>query len=106
MAITTTKVQPVNDTLDPIARGTLALNDPQKLLVVGGALAGFVMLIYLFGTQPMAQPLLFIIGLLLGYTLFHARFGFTSAFRRLMSVGNGQAMRSHMLMLAVAVSLF
>ncbi|WP_265090654.1 YeeE/YedE family protein [Psychrobacter alimentarius] len=106
MAITTTKVQPVNDTLDPIARGTLELNDPQKLLVVGGALAGFVMLIYLFGTQPMAQPLLFIIGLLLGYTLFHARFGFTSAFRRLMSVGNGQAMRSHMLMLAVAVSLF
>lgn len=106
MAITTTKVQPVNDTLDPIARGTLALNDPQKLLVVGGALAGFLMLIYLFGTQPMAQPLLFIIGLLLGYTLFHARFGFTSAFRRLMSVGNGQAMRSHMLMLAVAVSLF
>lgn len=106
MAITTTKVQPVNDTLDPIARGTLALNDPQKLLVVGGALAGFVMLIYLFGTQPMAQPLLFIIGLLLGYTLFHARFGFTSAFRRLISVGNGQAMRSHMLMLAVAVSLF
>ncbi|BFM02676.1 hypothetical protein Psyaliredsea_13230 [Psychrobacter alimentarius] len=106
MAITTTKVQPVNDTLNPISRGTLALNDPQKLLVVGGALAGFVMLIYLFGTQPMAQPLLFIIGLLLGYTLFHARFGFTSAFRRLMSVGNGQAMRSHMLMLAVAVSLF
>lgn len=106
MAITTTKVQPVNDTLNPITRGTLALNDPQKLLVVGGALAGFVMLIYLFGTQPMAQPLLFIIVLLLGYTLFHARFGFTSAFRRLMSVGNGQAMRSHMLMLAVAVSLF
>ncbi|WP_446442705.1 YeeE/YedE family protein [Psychrobacter sp. 1176_08] len=106
MAITTTKVQPVNDTLNPITRGTLALNDPQKLLVVGGALASFVMLIYLFGTQPMAQPLLFIIGLLLGYTLFHARFGFTSAFRRLMSVGNGQAMRSHMLMLAVAVSLF
>ncbi|MGP5120014.1 YeeE/YedE family protein [Psychrobacter alimentarius] len=106
MAITTTKVQPVNDTLNPITRGTLALNDPQKLLVVGGALASFVMLIYLFGTQPMGQPLLFIIGLLLGYTLFHARFGFTSAFRRLMSVGNGQAMRSHMLMLAVAVSLF
>lgn len=44
--------------------------------------------------------------MLLGYTLLHARFGFTSAFRRLASVGNGQAIRSHMLMLAVAVTLF
>src|SRR5690606_17869021 len=52
------------------------------------------------------QTILLVIGLLLGYTLFHARFGFTSAFRRMMSVGNGQAMRSHMLMLAVAVTLF
>ncbi|WP_264755946.1 YeeE/YedE family protein [Psychrobacter sp. YP14] len=54
----------------------------------------------------MAQPMLLIIGLLLGYTLFHARFGFTSAFRRMTSVGNGQALRAHMLMLAVAVTLF
>src|SRR5690606_16204811 len=57
-------------------------------------------------TQHISQPILLIIGLLLGYTLFHARFGFTSAFRRLASVGNGQAMRAHMLMLAVAVTLF
>src|SRR5690606_26729575 len=61
---------------------------------------------YLLATQQISQPMLLIIGLLLGYTLFHARFGFTSAFRRLASVGNGQAMRAHMLMLAVAVTLF
>src|SRR5690606_8016502 len=61
---------------------------------------------YLFATQHVSQPMLLGIGLLLGYTLFHARFGFTSAFRRMMSVGNGQAMRSHMLMLAIAVTLF
>jgi len=102
----TTSVQPVNDTREPIAKETLALNNPQKPLIIAGVIVGFILLVYLSITQTTAQPLLFAIGLLLGYTLFHARFGFTSAFRRLMSVGNGQAMRSHMLMLAVAVTLF
>ena len=106
MTTITTSVQPVNDTREPIAKETLALNNPQKPLIIAGVIVGFILLVYLSITQTTAQPLLFAIGLLLGYTLFHARFGFTSAFRRLMSVGNGQAMRSHMLMLAVAVTLF
>ena len=106
MTTITTSVQPVNDTREPIAKETLALNKPQKPLIIDGVIVGFILLVYLSITQTTAQPLLFAIGLLLGYTLFHARFGFTSAFRRLMSVGNGQAMRSHMLMLAVAVTLF
>ena len=106
MTTITTSVQPVNDTREPIAKETLALNNPQKPLIIAGVIVGFILLVYRSITQTTAQPLLFAIGLLLGYTLFHARFGFTSAFRRLMSVGNGQAMRSHMLMLAVAVTLF
>ena len=106
MTTITTSVQPVNDTREPITKETLALNKPQKPLIIAGVIIGFILLVYLSITQTTAQPLLFAIGLLLGYTLFHARFGFTSAFRRLMSVGNGQAMRSHMLMLAVAVTLF
>ena len=106
MTTITTSVQPVNNTREPIAKETLALNNPQKPLIIAGVIVGFILLVYLSITQTTAQPLLFAIGLLLGYTLFHARFGFTSAFRRLMSVGNGQAMRSHMLMLAVAVTLF
>lgn len=104
--MTTTQVQPVNDTKGPIARDSLALNDPQKALIAGGIIVGFLLLVYLLATQHVSQSMLLVIGLLLGYTLFHARFGFTSAFRRIASVGNGQAMRSHMLMLAVAVSLF
>lgn len=104
--MTITRVQPVNDTKGPIVREDLALNAPQKILIAGGAIAGFILLVYLLDTQHISQSLLLGIGLLLGYTLFHARFGFTSAFRRIMSVGNGQAMRSHMLMLAVAVTLF
>ncbi|MBP2281142.1 putative membrane protein YedE/YeeE [Psychrobacter sp. PL15] len=96
----------MNDTKGPIVTDSLALNAPQKILIAGGAIAGLILLIYLLDTQHVSQSLLLGIGLLLGYTLFHARFGFTSAFRRIMSVGNGQAMRSHMLMLAVAVTLF
>ncbi|WP_337970169.1 YeeE/YedE family protein [Virgibacillus salexigens] len=102
----TTKVQPINEVKDPIPKDNTGLNKPQTPLIIGGLVVAALLLIYLLATQQVAQPLLLVIGLLLGYTLFHARFGFTSAFRRFMSVGNGQALRSHMLMLAVAVTLF
>lgn len=102
----TAKVQPVEEVKDPVQREDTKLNAPQMRLIVGGLLVGAVLMVYLMATQNIVQSLLLVIGLLLGYTLFHARFGFTSAFRRFMSVGNGQALRSHMLMLAVAVTLF
>ena len=98
-------VQPINEQKGPEKRSA-ELNSPQTSLVAGGIIVTVILGLYLLFTQEMAQTVLLVIGLLLGYTLFHARFGFTSAFRRVMSVGNGQAMRSHMLMLAVAVSLF
>ncbi|ANU19422.1 hypothetical protein BBI15_03965 [Planococcus plakortidis] len=103
---TSTRVQPVNEVHDPVYRDTTALNAPQKSLIAGGIAVAALLTVYLLATQHISQTVLLGIGLLLGYTLFHARFGFTSAFRRFMSVGNGQAMRSHMLMLAVAVTLF
>lgn len=53
---------------------------------------------------PMAWA--YVLGLALGFVLFHSRFGFTSAWRQLASVGQGAALRAHMLMLAVAVILF
>ncbi|WP_051220466.1 YeeE/YedE family protein [Jeotgalicoccus marinus] len=83
-----------------------ALNPPQKWLITSGVLVSLVLFIYLAITQDVVQPILLIIGLLLGYTLFHSRFGFTSAFRRLMSVGNGEAIRAHMVMLGTATLLF
>jgi uncharacterized membrane protein YedE/YeeE len=46
------------------------------------------------------------LGLALGFTLFHSRFGFTSAWRQLVSAGQPVALRAHMLMLAVACVLF
>ncbi|MFB4164372.1 YeeE/YedE family protein [Alteribacillus sp. JSM 102045] len=98
-------VQPVSEQKGP-EKSSSSLKQAQMPLVIGGLIAAAILFIFLSITQDIVQPILLIIGLLLGYTLFHARFGFTSAFRRLMSVGNGQALRSHMIMLAVAVTLF
>ncbi|NWO14377.1 YeeE/YedE family protein [Virgibacillus sp.] len=100
------KVQPVSEVKDPVRTDQFHLNKPQTTFITGGIIVAFLLGIYLFTTQEMTQPILLLLGLLLGYTLFHARFGFTSAFRRFMSVGNGEALRSHVLMLAVAVTLF
>ena len=50
--------------------------------------------------------ILFALGLALGFVLFHSRFGFTSAWRQLVAVRQGKALRAHMLMLAVACTLF
>jgi uncharacterized membrane protein YedE/YeeE len=47
-----------------------------------------------------------VLGLALGFTLFHSRFGFTSAWRQVVAVGQGVALRAQMLMLAVACVLF
>ncbi|MFD2628583.1 YeeE/YedE family protein [Oceanobacillus kapialis] len=101
-----THVQPINEVKDPVKRQDAKLNNPQTPHIIGGLVVSAILLVYLLFTQEAVQPLLLVIGILLGYTLFHARFGFTSAFRRLASVGNGQALRAHMLMLAVAVTLF
>lgn len=45
------------------------------------------------------------LGLLLGLALYHASFGFTSAWRKLATTGEGAGLRAQMLMLAVAVTV-
>jgi hypothetical protein len=82
------------------------LSPVQKPLVLFGGLAAIILFVAIINAADITQGILFIIGLALGVTLLHARFGFTSAFRRLMSVGNVQGLQAHMLMLAVASTLF
>ena len=52
------------------------------------------------------QSALYIIGALLGMALYHAAFGFTSAWRVFIADGRGQGLRAQMVMLAVGVALF
>ena len=72
------------------------------LAVAASAVLGGV----LFAFYGLQQGLVFILGLGLGVALYHARFGFTSAFRQFMAVGQGSTLRAHMLMLAAASLLF
>lgn len=77
---------------------------PGATAIAGGI--SLVLLAVLFAGYGFAQGVLYIVALGLGIALYHARFGFTSAFRQLMAVGQGQTLRAHMLMLAVASLLF
>ena len=52
------------------------------------------------------QSLLFLIGGLLGATLYHASFGFTGGWRRMVVEKRGRAMRAQMLMIGVAAIAF
>ncbi len=83
-----------------------ALPPPQSLHVWIGIAAAIILSITTFTIADGLFLIQLWIGLLFGLALFHARFGFTSAFRRLMSVGNGQGLRAHMVMLAIASTLF
>ncbi|MCS7058099.1 MAG: YeeE/YedE family protein [Meiothermus sp.] len=72
----------------------------------GWVALGLVGVGWLLVQLPPAQGLLLGLGVGLGFTLFHARFGFSSAFRQLLSVGQGRALQAHMLLLAVTATLF
>ncbi|WP_226577889.1 YeeE/YedE family protein [Halobacillus litoralis] len=82
------------------------LNPVQKPFVWIGAVVSMLLFITIISVTNVTQGVLFLIGLAFGLVLLHARFGFTSAFRRLLSVGNVQGLQAHMLMLAVATTGF
>ncbi|MCF1741662.1 YeeE/YedE family protein [Paradevosia shaoguanensis] len=52
------------------------------------------------------QAVLFLVGALMGLTLYHASFGFTGGWRRLVVEKRGNAMRAQMLMIGVAALVF
>ncbi len=79
---------------------------PQVNVVLIGAGIGLVLAGLIFARSGQTPGLLYLIGLSLGFVLFHSRFGFTSAWRQLVAVRQGKSLRAHMLMLAVACTLF
>lgn len=83
---------------------------PASAPQLGVAAFGFALIVALayavFATQDVRMGVLLALGLLFGVALYHARFGFTSAWRRLVAVGQGEGLRAHALMLAVASLLF
>ncbi|WP_433407343.1 YeeE/YedE family protein [Saccharomonospora azurea] len=91
----TSVAPPPPDPLGRVSRGPL---------VVAGLLA-VALSWYVWSVHGAKFGALLVIGLFLGVALFHSRFGFTSAWRQLMAVGNGEGLRAHTLLLGTASTL-
>jgi uncharacterized membrane protein YedE/YeeE len=77
-----------------------------------GVVVGAAIVLLAGGAVALARPygwrhaVLFLVGGALGLVLYHAAFGFTAAFRALVTAGDTRGLRAQMLMLAVATVLF
>jgi uncharacterized membrane protein YedE/YeeE len=92
----------MSDFASPVPRRSSVDSKPlgvAALLIVAGAL-------YLAQTVSGRQAALYVVGTLLGVALYHAAFGFTSAWRVFIADGRGAGLRAQMVMLAVGVALF
>jgi hypothetical protein len=93
MSTLASSVSPRGADINPKALGV------SLLLIVLGAW-------YLAQTVDTRHAALFVVGSLLGLALYHAAFGFTSAWRVFIADGRGAGLRAQMIMLAVGVALF
>ena len=74
--------------------------------VITGALLSGAILIYIVGLVGWRQGALFLVGIGAGLILYHAAFGFTSAWRDMISKGRGAGLRAQMIMLAITAIVF
>lgn len=88
------------------AAGTDTAPAPNGTVIAVGGIAALALLWYTAQRHGLDRATLLVVGVALGVTLFHARFGFTSAWRQLVSVGQGRGLQAHALMLGTAAVLF
>ena len=79
---------------------------PQRGIALVGAALALGLLVLTLTTQGLPEAGLLVLGIGLGFALFHSRFGFTSAWRQLVALGQGKALRAHTLLLAATAILF
>lgn len=92
----TSAAPPPPDVAAPVQRGPL----------VAFGLIGAALSVYVGFTHGAQQAVLLALGVGLGVALFHSRFGFTSAWRQLVAVGNGSGLRAHAVLLGTTATLF
>ncbi|WP_372346215.1 YeeE/YedE family protein [Streptomyces sp. KL116D] len=92
----TSSPAPRADPAPPVRRVPLAV----------AAVIGAVLAAYVFAEHGAKPGVLLLLGIALGFALFHSRFGFTSAWRQLVAVGNGTGLRAHTLLLGTTATLF
>lgn len=74
--------------------------------LVVAALGTLALTAYVWAAHGAKPGVLLLLGAALGVTLFHSRFGFTSAWRQLVAVGNGTGLRAHAVLLGTTATLF
>jgi uncharacterized membrane protein YedE/YeeE len=87
----------------PASSGQLGINRRTAIIAGGLLLLGFAVIDQVANLR---QAALYLLGAVFGLVLYHAAFGFTSAFRVFIADRRGEGLRAQMLMLAVAVLLF
>ncbi len=83
-----------------------AMDRPKSLAATTALVIGALGVGYLAATHGVKQAGLLALGIGLGIALFHARFGFTSAWRQLVSVGQGRGLRAHTVLLGTTATFF
>ena len=71
-----------------------------------GLVSSIFLLYFLKEIINFQHSLIFVIGLLLGFTLYHASFGFTGGWRNFIEKSDSSALRAQFLMLAFVILLF
>ena len=85
---------------------TPTLRDPQNVLTFVGIAAILLLTYFAYQASGFEFVLVFWVGILIGFTLFHARFGFAAVYRQIVETGNTEMLRAHMFMLGIAATLF
>ena len=80
--------------------------DSQSISTLLGILAILLVTYFAYQASGFEFVLLFWAGTLIGFTLFHARFGFAAVYRQIVETGNTEMLRAHMFMLGITSTLF
>ncbi len=88
-----------------LTKPPVTLNGNRRTVFIGLAVASFLT-IYLGYTYGWRHGALFLVGLAAGLILYHAAFGFTAAWREVISTRRGAGLRAQMVMLAATVIVF
>ena len=77
-----------------------------RRVVIAALSLSLLFALYLAVSFHWRQSALFLVGLAAGTILYHASFGFTAAWREVVSTGNSAGLRAQMIMLALTVVIF
>lgn len=93
-------------TIDTSIAGVKSPSPMNRRTVAFGVVLSASLMLYLSQTFGWRQGALFVVGFGAGLVLYHAAFGFTSAWRSIVRSGNGAGLRAQLLMLAVTALVF